>query len=177
MSKKLILFLGLVVVTFAGLILFTPKKPQPAKIGVQHASEGAQHISDVSAPHTPYQTNPPTSGPHYVQTAPWSISQTQIPDEQFVHNLEHGGIVITYQPSLPKDEVAKLEKIAAELTYNDKQQSNKGFKVLVTPRPANSAPIQLVSWQWSLDLQSVDAAKIQQFYRDHLNQSPEPGAT
>lgn len=176
MSKKLLIILAVIVLAFGGLLFFAPKKNQSAKIGIWHPSEGAQHFSSLTAPHAPYQSNPPTSGPHYVEPAPWGVSPTVVPPEQYVHNLEHGGIVITYQPTLPKDEIAKLEQVAANLTYNDKQQSSKGFKVLVTPRAANTAPIQLASWQWSLDLQTVDAAKIQQFYRDHLNQSPEPNA-
>lgn len=45
---------------------------------------------------TRYSTNPPTSGDHVVNEAPWGISTQPLPDRALVHNLEHGGIVLHY---------------------------------------------------------------------------------
>ena len=35
------------------------------------------------------------------------------------------------------------------------------------------APVQLAAWTYTLNLTSVDAAKITQFYEGHLDKGPE----
>ena len=61
-----------------------------------------------------YSTTPPTSGPHWPPgaEAQCGISDGEMPDEQIVHNLEHGNIVVSYNLPNPADsdnliEVAK----------------------------------------------------------------------
>ena len=64
--------------------------------------QGQQHI-DVGAPHEPYNSSPPSSGPHYSQPALPGFYPAELPPEQVVHNLEHGQIVIWYSPRLSDD--------------------------------------------------------------------------
>ena len=45
-------------------------------------------------PHVPYNSNPPTSGPHVGNLANWGVHFQPIPDELQVHNLEDKGVVI-----------------------------------------------------------------------------------
>lgn len=175
MSRAIIVILGVLILGFGGLIIFKPEKPQAPKIGQQHPSEGQQHISSVTEKHAPYKSDPPTSGPH-TDPAAWGVSEVEIPPEQYVHNMEHGGVIIMYKPDLPREQIAQLARIAQNLTVNDKQQNNRGFKVLMTPRAQNTSPIQMSSWLWSLNLDTIDQPKIQRFYREHLNNSPEPNA-
>ena len=65
--------------------------------------EGNEHIPP-SAPTPPYETNPPTSGPHVeppYQQADGAYSK--MPKEiDFVHSLEHGRLEIQYAPNLPE---------------------------------------------------------------------------
>jgi hypothetical protein len=177
MSKSLATILGVIILGFAGLAVFYPKEPEAPKIGQQHEDEGRQHLQSIDQEHAPYKTDPPTSGPHFVQAAPWGVSGTEIPDEQVVHNLEHGGVVITYRPDLPEEKVNELRTIATNLTVNDEQQNKKGFKVILAPRAKNNNPIELASWLWSYSLNDLEQGQIQQFYRDHLNNAPEANAT
>lgn len=174
MSKPLIIFLGIAILGVLGLALFLPEK-QVNRIGKQYESEGQQHLQTLSEQHAAYKTDPPTSGPHYAQPAAWGTSEEEIPDEQLLHNLEHGGVVITYQPTLPKADIDTLRTIAANLTMRDNQTSRKGFKVILAPRRANTKPVQLSAWRYSLSLDNIDQAKIQQFYRDRPA-APESGA-
>jgi hypothetical protein len=55
-----------------------------------------------------WNSNPPTSGPHYGQWAVWNFYDSPVPLTMSTHNLEHGGIVIHYGPQLPQSEVEKL---------------------------------------------------------------------
>ena len=56
-----------------------------------------------------WNSSPPTSGPHYGQTAVWGSYDEEVPLVQTVHNLEHGGVVIHYGPDVPEAEVAALQ--------------------------------------------------------------------
>ena len=175
MSKTVIGILVGAVLLLVGMTVFLPKKEE-TRIGQQHESEGQQHLSSVDQKHAAYKTDPPTSGPHYTQPAAWGTSENEIPDEQLVHNLEHGGVVITYKPDLPEDAIDSLRVVAANLTMRDSQTSNKGFKVVLAPRKANKTAVQLSAWRYSLRLDSVDQNKIQEFYRDRPNIAPEANA-
>src|SRR3989344_2756284 len=118
----------------------------------------------VGASHEAYNSNPPTSGPHYEQPSRWGVSQAELPDEQLIHNLEHGGIWISYV-GIDDSTIAALEKIA-------KSQS----KVIVEPRAKNDAPIVLASWERLLKLEKFDEQIILDFIKSNKNRSPEPFA-
>lgn len=164
-----------VVAALAAMFALGNKSSAPAKksneplLGTKHDNQGQEHIKD-GAEHAAYNSNLPSSGPHYATPAPWGIKTSSIKDETLVHNLEHGGIVIAYKPDLPKDQVDKLKQIYDKLPYS--QQFNE-IKAVLVPREANSAPIQLAAWTYTYDLQSPDEAKITQFYNDHLDKGPE----
>lgn len=125
-------------------------------------SQGAVHIQPGSA-HELYNSNPPTSGPHYAQPAAWGIYENQLADETLVHNLEHGGIWISYKLDLPDSEKAKLKEIAGR--YKS--------KVILVPRTQNDSPIALCAWQRLLKLDSVDEPKITEFIATYKNRGPE----
>ena len=46
----------------------------------------------------PYSSLPGTSGPHWQTPANWGVYSTPQNESQLIHNLEHGGIVIWYDP-------------------------------------------------------------------------------
>ncbi|HJZ49898.1 MAG TPA: DUF3105 domain-containing protein [Roseiflexaceae bacterium] len=128
------------------------------------------HIAEVTSPHGPYNSNPPTSGWHYGGgTAPWGVQSQPIPDELTVHNLEHGGVIIHYRQGLDQASVDQLTSLAREL----QQQSPC---IVLLPRPADKmteSPIAVTAWTWLLRLDTVDAGKIRSFFRAHIDQAPE----
>ena len=175
MSKPIVVFLGIVIVAFVGFIALKPKEPEVPRLGVQHEDEGRLHINDIRDSHVPYKSDPPTSGTHYREPARWGIVGGELPDEQLIHNMEHGGVIITYQPTLPKEKITELQTIAANLTVNE-EKGRKGFKVILVPRSKNTKPIELLAWRYSHSLDTVDKPVIERFYKDHLNHAPEPNA-
>ena len=89
------LFWGVVAVIAAlalGYVGLQALKPRP---GVNVPVMAVRHIQ-VGEQHEPYNSDPPTSGPHYAQPAQAGFYDEALPDEQLVHNLEHGYIVIWY---------------------------------------------------------------------------------
>ncbi|MFT7507350.1 MAG: hypothetical protein ACI92I_000493, partial [Acidimicrobiales bacterium] len=123
---------------------------------VEHIEEGERFEG--------YNSNPPTSGPH-AGPAPWGMNYTEHPDENLVHNLEHGGIWISHK-NLTETDVATLESIA------------RGYKttVVVSPREQNDANIAVASWGRLLKLDILNEAAIKEFIQLNTNKSPEPMA-
>jgi hypothetical protein len=91
----------------------------PDKVGVSEAAANcdgvqehkelkADHI-DPGAPHEPYNSSPPTSGPHLEAAATPGFYEDALPPEQPVHNLEHGQIVIWYSAEAPASVIDDIE--------------------------------------------------------------------
>ena len=47
--------------------------------GGKFDDQGNDHIQTVTEPHPPYNSDPPTSGPHLPYIAPWGIHTEPIP--------------------------------------------------------------------------------------------------
>ncbi|MCA9368786.1 DUF3105 domain-containing protein [Candidatus Nomurabacteria bacterium] len=122
--------------------------------------EGRDHIS-ASTP-VDYQTNPPTSGGHLAEAKGWGVYDNEIDDKAGVHNLEHGGIWITYK-DISADEIKALEEIG-------KQNSQS---TVVSPRSSNDTKVVVASWGKMMRLDYADKALIQKYINTYKNQSPE----
>jgi hypothetical protein len=178
MNKR---FLFILLIVLAGLIgiffLGERSKPDEANenqttqenIGVLHENQGQAHIA-VGAEHEPYNSNPPSSGPHYSVPADWGIKDEPIVDETLVHNLEHGGILIAYKPDLGEQQVNELKEIFNRLPKSARFGS---IKAVLVPRAANTHPVQLAAWTYTLDLTEIDESKIVEFYSAHIDKGPE----
>lgn len=124
--------------------------------------QGREHIA-VGQEHPPYNSNPPTSGNHWPEPAPWGTYDDEQPDEQLVHNLEHGGVNVFYKPDLPKDQLTRLEDMARPYRV----------KVILAPRQANDSLVALTSWNRILKLNEFDEEKIKSFIKNNRNHGPE----
>ncbi len=147
----------------------TPEPQEVALVGQKFDDQGQKHIADGEQ-HEAYNSSPPTSGPHYGSPAPWGIKNAEIVDEVLLHNLEHGGIVITYKPDLPADQIEQLKQIATTLPQSKNFNS---VKIILAPRAKNDRPVSLLAWTYQEHLDSPDGAKIKEFYLSHLDKGPE----
>ncbi len=132
------------------------------QIGQSFENLGREHIEPQVEPDT-YNSNPPTSGDHLANPADWGVYQNELPDKQLVHNLEHGGIWISYK-DVDQETKAKIEAIG---------KANPG-SVIVTPRAANDSKIAVAAWTRLEKMESYDEAKILEFIKANKNKSPEP---
>ena len=64
-----------------------------------------------------YDTNPPSSGRHYQIPAEDGAYSEAPSDEELVHGLEHGRVVIWFKPSLTREQRADLKALYDEDTY------------------------------------------------------------
>ena len=159
------IFLGVLLFVGLGFFLFrASEKPidpseQP---GETFENQGATHIADGTTGTMTYNSNPPTSGNHWPAAAPWGVYDNAEPDERYIHNLEHGGIWISYKPSLPAEQVNQLKDFARRYR-----------KVVVTPREANDSNIALAAWTHLQKLESYDEQAILKFIEAYYDQGPE----
>ena len=143
-----------------------PDRPEEtAQVGEEVKAMKSSHINS-DATHEAYNSNPPTSGDHLAQPAGWGVYSTPLTDEQAIHNLEHGGIWISYK-DIDDQTKAQLETIAKA----------NGGSVILSPRPSNDAKISLSSWGRLEKLEGYDEAKILEFISANKNKSPEPIAS
>jgi hypothetical protein len=115
-----------------------------------------------------YPDTPPIGGNHsgVWQNCMGDIYAEQIANEHAVHSLEHGAVWITYDPSLPADQVAKLESKVRGVPY-----------MMLSPYPGQESPISLQAWGWQLKVDNADDPRIDEFIRTlRINASQEPGA-
>jgi hypothetical protein len=80
--------------------------------------------------------------------------------------MEHGAVVVQYDPNLPQDQVELLEDI----------NWSPAAEVIVAPRQDNPAPVALTSWTKRLLLDDVDTDVVTAFQREFGNRSPEAAA-
>lgn len=142
--------------------------------GTKVESQGREHIQE-GAEHPPYNSVPATSGWHYPQPlAPvsWGVHSSFIPEEKRIHNLEHGGISITY--NCPEG----CEDIISELNGIVERARDENMKILLSPYPGTERKITLTSWTFIQSFDNYDKGKIIDFIDSHHNSpnSPEPYA-
>jgi hypothetical protein len=127
------------------------------------ADQGNEHIAST-APREPYNSNPPTSGPHNQQwVSPLQVYTQVWPDDMLIHNLEHGHIWLSYRDADDSDAIALLT--ALQRKYSD--------RVVVSYRPENPSRIAAAAWTRLLSLEELDAEQIEAFIVRYNDQAPE----
>lgn len=172
MSNKV--FIGLIALIVVGSVGLAyaknSSKPDAPRPGAAHEDKGRQHVTQGAAKYN--GSEPATSGDHS-EPLPWQVYSQEIDDSNVIHNMEHGGIYISYQPDLPQEQVDKIKALFFP-PYSRKDFS--ASKAIIAPRATNDAPIIMSSWLRSEKLQSFDEEKMVQYYRQNVGKSPEPTA-
>ena len=75
----------------------------------EHEEEGQEHVEEGTD--IQYGTQPPSSGNHYGTPADAGFYDSAIPEEQAVHNLEHGQIVVWYSSLAPQETIDAVESV------------------------------------------------------------------
>ena len=134
--------------------------------GVQVADAATRARNHVPGP-VAYPTLPPSGGDHNIVPQQCAVYTEPIAPERAVHSMEHGAVWITYQPSLPKDQVEEL----ASKVNNDPY-------MLMSPLAEQGSPIVLSSWGRSLSVSSAGDGRVDDFISAYQNGrlTPERGA-
>lgn len=147
--------LGVIALVMAGAVIgWFAYQSQANLPGTPVPSQGNPHIQTVNEPHPPYNSDPPTSGPHVSYIAPWGIHTVPIQRELQVHNLEDGGVLVQY--NCPQGCPELVEKLKAIVSRYEKH-------VILAPYPGMDARIALTAWARIDKLDEFDEKRIVRF--------------
>ena len=146
----------------------------PALMGALHIPIGASVV---------YDSNPPSSGPHYPVWANFQEFADPVDDRYLVHSLEHGAVLLLYKcedagcPEL----VDALRAVRDALPADPLCDPSIRVRIVIAPRPANDVTVAAAAWGATYRADCLDAASLRAFITAHYAMGPEnfcdPGQT
>jgi len=133
----------------------------------------AHHVTTCD--HVAYATNPPSGGPHWPVWASQGKYITPVRREMFVHNLEHGWVVLSYRCKEACPEVvAALSKAFDEASDGYCIANGGGMnRVILTPDPLLTTPIALSAWGATYTATCIDPTSIADFIAKRIGRGTE----
>ena len=130
------------------------------------------HVPQCSA--IAYATNPPTSGPHYPLWARFKTYADRVPRGFWVHAMEHGAVVVTYNcPGGCAAELAALDAALAARPADPLCAAPVRNRFIVTPDPLLDTRFAASAWGWALRSDCFDLPALGAFIDAHYAQAPE----
>ena len=167
--------IGIGALVLAVILFFAVKEAVAPLPGEAMANEGSTHV-EVGTPIS-YNDYPPSSGTHYPTWAPWRYSDTEVQPGFWVHNLEHGGIVILYKCPASCDQLQRqLRDLATNLP---KARATPGPKIVIAPDDRIDSTLVVLAWSRRLRLDQYDEGQLRGFYQRLVESAtaPEPNAS
>lgn len=168
--------LGLILTIALVFLLWTALKPAAGES--VSAMANTNHVPEGTDP-GPYNTNPPTSGPHYANDFDVGFyDETDLadlpayPEGYLVHNLEHGYVIFWYNCALVDDQACNDLKVQIQSVMD----RVNNFKVIAFPWESLEVPVVLTSWGQMQEFETFDHEQAQTFVERNRNQAPEPQA-
>jgi hypothetical protein len=136
-----------------------------AVIGEAFCSEGQLHVAQDSD--VDWMTDPPNSGPHYPTWESYDEHDMVVPRGNWVHNLEHGAIVLSYRCN--DDCEPELDILRDVLAQRPE------LRILLTPDPLlpGADRFAAISWTWIHRFDAPDLDTLLCFADQHEGHAPE----
>ncbi len=138
----------------------------------------ASHVPEGSPP-GPYNTDPPSSGPHYPSSLPAGFyEQADLatlppnPEGYLMHAAEHGYVIFWYNCDVLDG--ASCDELKGDIQQAMKQVDN--FKVIGFPWSSIEGPVVLTSWGRIQRFAEFDQRAAVRFVERNRNRAPEPNA-
>jgi hypothetical protein len=152
------------------------------------AQQSTKHVTTCEP--VTYSTNPPSSGDHWPVWATYTEHTTAVPREVYVHDLEHGAVVLAYRCEEGCDDCERdcddvvealrrvLDRAAADPLCASQPATRA--RVLITPDPELDTPIAAAGWRATYMATCIDEGSLDAFVADAYGRGPEatcsPGA-
>jgi hypothetical protein len=123
-----------------------------------------------------YNSNPPSSGPHYAVWAAFREYDKAIDRRHYVHDLEHGAIVFLYKCSKASDcpdVVTQLRSVVAAVPTDARCAASIKNRVLLVPDPMLDSKVAAAAWGHTYRADCVDPTTLLAFAAEHYARSPE----
>jgi hypothetical protein len=146
--------------TISGVVAYdTAGWPSASHNGPAAKALGHNHVTGP----VQYAVTPPVGGDHNAEWMNCGIYSQPVPNERAVHNLEHGAVWITYQPSLPASQVSALRSFVEKQTVITPAGAPASRYMDLTPHTGLPSPIVVTSWGFQLKVTSPTDPRLQQF--------------
>jgi len=138
---------------------------------------------------TTWDSNPPSSGDHFPIWAAFQEYPTPVPRGYYVHDLEHGAVVLLYNCALLADAgtsdaggdagsacdalIAGLRQVVASIPTDPLCDPSIRVRYVLTPDPLIAYPIAAAMWGWTYNADCLDLPTLEAFAQDHYAQAPE----
>jgi len=157
---RLIAVSGLVILIVAGLVAVAVTFGASTTTGPSSLPAGTQVFTESDHSHVngtvTYDHVPPVGGPHNPTQLNCGIYVIPVPNENAVHSMEHGAVWITFDPSLPLDQVTTLQQLV-EAHYLGTERY-----LILSPYSGIPSPIVASAWGYQLGVgQATDPRLIQ----------------
>jgi hypothetical protein len=164
---------ALVFVAVIGYLIWQEARPIP-RTGQDIPLQGASHIP-VGQAHEPYNSDPPTSGPHYADPAQAGFYDLAPADEYLVHSLEHGYVIIWYNCSALSDSACGQLKsqVKGAMGSAGNSQITGTPKLIAVPRLSMATELALTSWGRLDTFDRFDRQRILDFIHVFRDKAPE----
>lgn len=153
------------------LVTFVVTSGQPRQDPQAIEIDGVETYADLTANHVggsvDYAMTPPAGGDHNQIWLNCGVYTEPVPNENAVHDLEHGAIWFTYDPAQVDDaQISALQDFAPD-TY-----------AVVSPYEGLDSPMYVSAWGAQLAFDDVDDTKVSDFVTKYWKSTnaPEPGA-
>ncbi len=121
-----------------------------------------------------YNSNPPTSGPHYPNWAKFQRFAAPVGRPFWVHDLEHGAIVISYNcPDGCAQDLDALQAMLAVRPADANCTAAVRNRFVITPDPLLDVKFAASAWGFALRSDCFDLAALSDFIDAHYAQGPE----
>lgn len=198
MNKKIIIISSILgIIGIIAWAFFESSKPLPgefiADLGREHVEVGTE---------VKYNSNPPTSGSHYVDWIRPGVYSHPEDDKYLIHSLEHGYIIMSYNCDFKKSlipvayahlgeeeeaigasDATGSAKLPESFKSEDCQRlkddlvviyNKKGQKkLIVVPRPNLDGKIALTAWRRLDKFNDFNEERIIKFIDAHRDNGPE----
>jgi hypothetical protein len=145
----------------------------------------AIHVPEGTSGDIVYDSNPPSSGPHYPIWANFQEYSAPFDVGYLVHSLEHGAVAMLYKcdPATPacQTTIEAFRKVRDSLPTDPECDPSIRVRVVIAPFPQLDVPVAAVAWGITYKADCVDMPTLTQFAKDNIARGPEdlcaPGRT
>ena len=131
----------------------------------QFTTSGQPHLQTGQA--AAYPATPPYGGPHWSQPLRCGIYEDEQRFEPIVHTMEHGAVVLYYQPLVhDADAVAEIRVVVLAMLRDR-------ARLIMTPSSQLSRPIVVASWGRLLPMPEFNEEALRGFVEAFEGDAPE----
>ena len=187
-KKNLVtLLIAFVVIGLVAALVISDRREASGPVGAAADEANCGPKEELEAPGndhvdegTPvqYETNPPAAGPHAASPGSTGFFDTPQEPEHLVHNMEHGQIVLWYDPAAPqqvKDDLEAIVEKQLAATVATPYEGLEDYNFYMTAwNKGPDEPKDSFGTGYLQGCELVSEEVINDFRREHQGKSPEP---